>query len=128
MNLAKLKESLLIKPPNLGERADVKVVIVTNPQTKVQNKGNKMILTMELDNGQQAKDALAMLKLRKHSVVSEKFPQQKDVSFMESKAPEVSTAKPYIRKLTSKPKLAIVEEEQKDEAVLPEKSLVTRLG
>ena len=45
MNLAKLKESLLIKPPNLGERADVKVVIVTNPQTKVQNKGNKMILT-----------------------------------------------------------------------------------
>ena len=128
MNLAKLKESLLIKPPNLGERADVKVVIVTNPQTKVQNKGNKMILTMELDNGQQAKDALAMLKLRKHSVVSEKFPQQKDVSFMESKAPEVSTAKPNIRKLTSKPKLAIVEEEQKDEAVLPEKSLVPRLG
>jgi len=124
MNLAILKESLL-KKPILAEKTDVKVVIVANAQTQKINPEKKTVLTMELDNGQQAKDALAMLKQRKISLVSEKFPEQKEASFMEPKAPVVSTAKPVIKKLTGK-KLGIAEE--KDEEVLPEADVVPRLG
>jgi hypothetical protein len=119
-NLAILKEGLEQKPI-LRPKLDVKIVINAKPKGVSEK---KTVLTMEMDNGQQAKDVLELMRHRKISGVSEKFPEQR-VEFMETRAPINELKKPIIRKLTGK-KVGLIEEPE--EITLMEGEQVPRLG
>ena len=58
-----------------------------------------------------------MLRQRKITGVSEKFPEQK-VEFMEPKAPVIETKKPIIKKLTGK-KVGLEEESEIEGEMIP---------
>ena len=93
--LAILKAGLEQKPL-LKQKEDVKIVIA-------QPKGNipqqKTKLSIAMDDGLEAIRVLALMKQRKISNVSDKFPQQ-NVEVMESKAPVVDIKKTNVKKLT----------------------------
>ena len=83
-------------------KEDVKIVITTQPKgpgAATVTIGQKTKLSADMDNGEKAKAALELLRQRKITGVSEKFPEQK-VEFMEPKAPVIETKKPIIKKLT----------------------------
>ena len=102
----RLKQKPILKP-----KEDVKVVITTQPKgvTTVSVR-QRTKLSADMDNGEKAKAALELLRQRKITGVSEKFPEQK-VEFMEPKAPVIETKKPVIRKLTGK-KVELEEESE----------------
>ena len=123
MNLAILKETL-VKKPIANPNEAVKIVIgkkTGQEQVKTQVQGTK--LSMDIDNGQKAKDALELMRQRKIFGVSDKFVEPK-VSVQQ--APEIDIVKPSkITKLTGK-KVGLTEEPE--EVVLPEAEIVPRLG
>jgi len=123
MNLAILKETL-VKKPIANPNEAVKIVIGKKSgeqQLKTQVQGTK--LSMDIDNGQRAKDALELMRQRKIVGVSDKFPEQK---VLVQQAPEIDIIKPSkITKLTGK-KIGLIEEPE--EVILPAADIVPRLG
>lgn len=99
-NVFKIQDALKQKPI-IKPREDIKVVITAQPNAPSINIAQKTKLSTDMDNGQQAKYALELLKQRKIIGVSEKFPEKK-FEFMEPKAPIIETKKPIIKKLTGK--------------------------
>ena len=120
-NLAILKAGLEQKPV-LKQREDVKIVIA-------QPKGNipeqKTKLSIAMDDGLEAIRVLTLMKQRKISNVSDKFPEQ-NVEIMKSKAPIVDIKKTNVKKLTQLTGKKIGLEEEPEEKVL--NTDVPRLG
>ena len=117
-NTANILEKLKSKPV-LMPKEDVKIVITTQPKgaAAAVTIGQKTKLSADMDNGEKAKAALELLRQRKITGVSEKFPEQK-VEFMEPKAPIIETKKPVIRKLSGK-KVGLEEEPEIEGEMLP---------
>ena len=120
-NTANILEKLKSKPV-LMPKEDVKIVITTQPKgpgpgAATVTIGQKTKLSADMDNGEKAKAALELLRQRKITGVSEKFPEQK-VEFMEPKAPVIETKKPVIRKLTGK-KVGLEEEPEIEGEMIP---------
>ena len=124
MNLAILKETL-VKKPIANPNEAVKIVIGKKSgeqQLKTQVQQTK--LSMDIDNGQKAKDALELMRQRKIFGVSDKFAEPK---VLVQQAPEITIIKPTkITKLTGK-KIGLIEEPE-EQPVLPETEIVPRLG
>ena len=118
-NTANILEKLKSKPV-LMPKEDVKIVITTQPKgpgAATVTIGQKTKLSADMDNGERAKAALELLRQRKITGVSEKFPEQK-VEFMEPKAPVIETKKPVIQKLSGK-KVGLEEEPEIEGEMLP---------
>ena len=119
-NTANILEKLKSKPV-LMPKEDVKIVITTQPKGTASAStvtiGQKTKLSADMDNGEKAKAALELLRQRKITGVSEKFPEQK-VEFMEPKAPVIETKKPIIKKLTAK-KVGLEEESGIEGEMIP---------
>ena len=118
-NTANILEKLKSKPV-LMPKEDVKIVITTQPKgpgAATVTIGQKTKLSADMDNGEKARAALELLRQRKITGVSEKFPEQK-VEFMEPKAPVIETKKPIIKKLTGK-KVGLEEESEIEGEMIP---------
>jgi hypothetical protein len=121
MNLAILKETL-VKKPIANPNEDIKIVIAKKSGEQ-KTQVNQTKLSLDMDNGQKAKDALELMRQRKLFGVSDKFPEQK---VMEQQAPEIDIIKPSkIKKLTGR-KVGLIEEPE--EVVLTEVETVPVLG